>query len=64
MLIVSDVHARFEALSEAARSGETLLVLGDLLNFIDYRTNEGLLAEVAGTAFAGRLVALRAAGRR
>ncbi len=56
MLIVSDVHARFEALSEAARSGETLLVLGDLLNFIDYRTGEGMARDVYGAEHTRQLI--------
>jgi Icc-related predicted phosphoesterase len=64
VLIVSDVHGAFDALAEVASEGEPLLVLGDLLNFIDYRTGEGLIAEVAGRDFAARLIALRSAGDR
>ncbi|NQV05993.1 metallophosphoesterase [bacterium] len=64
MLLVSDVHGAFDALAKIARMGEPVAVLGDLLNYVDYRTNDGLLAEVAGKDFVGRLVALRAAGLR
>jgi Icc-related predicted phosphoesterase len=64
MLLVSDVHGANDALAEVARAGEPLLVLGDLLNFIDYRTYDGMLADVAGKEFVARLVHLRANGDR
>ena len=63
MLIVSDVHGAFEALRRVASSGGPLLVLGDLLNYVDYRTLDGMLAEVAGRDLVAETVALRAAGR-
>lgn len=59
MILVSDVHGAFDALSRVAAGGEPLLVLGDLLNFIDYRTHEGMLADVVGTDLVARLAALR-----
>ncbi len=59
MLLVADVHGAFSALAAVARLGEPLLVLGDLLNFIDYRTNEGMLADVAGKEFVAELSRLR-----
>ncbi|OFW66614.1 MAG: hypothetical protein A2Z12_08245 [Actinobacteria bacterium RBG_16_68_21] len=62
MLLVSDVHGAFDALARVAASGETLLVLGDLLNFVDYRTMDGMLAEVAGKEFVIRLAGLRTRG--
>lgn len=62
MLLVSDVHGANAALARVARLGEPLVILGDLLNFIDYRTNDGMLADVAGKEFVSRLVTLRAAG--
>lgn len=64
MLIVSDVHGADDALAEVASRGEPLLVLGDLLNFIDYRTHDGLLARVAGRGFVAEMVELRARGDR
>lgn len=48
MLIVSDVHAAFAELAVVAARGEPLLVLGDLLNFVDYRTGSGIVADVYG----------------
>lgn len=61
MLVVSDVHGAFDALADLARTGETLLILGDLLNLMDYRTGEGLVADVLGIEFA--LESARARGR-
>ncbi|HLU30145.1 MAG TPA: metallophosphoesterase family protein [Acidimicrobiia bacterium] len=58
MLIVSDIHGEFEALAGLAASGETLLVLGDLINLLDYRTGEGIISDVMGDAF-GRQVSVR-----
>lgn len=63
MLIVSDVHGEFDALAEVAARGEPLLVLGDLINFVDYRTMDGLLADVAGVVVVGEIAALRTQGR-
>ena len=62
MLLVADVHGAFGALAGVARMGEPLLVLGDLLNFVDYRTNEGMLAEVTGKGFVAELSRLRNSG--
>lgn len=64
MLLVSDVHGEFDRLAEVARLGEPLLVLGDLLNFVDYRTHEGMLADVAGKDFVAEMSRLREAGDR
>ena len=62
MLILSDIHGAFDALTRVARMGEPLLILGDFLNFIDYRTMEGMLAAVAGKDFVVRLTDLRERG--
>ena len=62
MLLVADVHGAFPALATVAQLGEPLLVLGDLLNFVDYRTNEGMLAEVTGKEFVAELSHLRNSG--
>lgn len=57
--IVSDVHGAAEALADAAPRGSTLLVLGDLVNLIDYRTLEGIVPDVVGIDIVERVVALR-----
>ena len=62
MLIISDVHAAFDALAEVARAGKPLLVLGDLLNFIDYRTGDGMAMEVYGHDFVWSMIDNRARG--
>lgn len=62
MLLVSDVHGEFEALSQLARSGETLLILGDLINLLDYRTREGIITDVLGPGFGAEVAGHRASG--
>jgi Icc-related predicted phosphoesterase len=62
VLLVADVHGASRALAAVAARGETLLILGDLINFIDYRTYDGIVAEVAGKSFVAEMVALRTAG--
>jgi Icc-related predicted phosphoesterase len=59
VFVVSDVHGAYGDLARLADLGETVLVLGDLVNLIDYRTNSGLLADVFGRALVGEVVALR-----
>ncbi len=62
MLLVSDVHGAWSPLRAAAGRGEPLLVLGDLINLVDYRTMEGILSEVYGKAMVTEVSHLRAAG--
>jgi Icc-related predicted phosphoesterase len=59
MLIVSDVHGAAEPLARVASSGEPLLVLGDLVNLIDYRTGEGIVADVVGIDVVTQISSLR-----
>ncbi len=64
MILIADVHGAVEKLRAlVAGNQEQLVVLGDLINFIDYRTMEGILAELAGREWVRRLVELRTAGR-
>jgi Icc-related predicted phosphoesterase len=62
VLIVSDIHGAFEPLAALARGAETVLVLGDLLNLMDYRTGEGITAEILGRDVALRIARARALG--
>jgi Icc-related predicted phosphoesterase len=62
MLLVSDIHGAFGALARVAAAGETLLVLGDLINFVDYRTTDGIMAEIFGSAFVAQVAAARGRG--
>lgn len=62
MRLIADVHGATAALRRLAADSEPLLILGDLVNYIDYRTNEGMVADIAGIDFVARLVDLRSAG--
>ena len=62
MLIVSDVHGAFEPLAALAAGSEAVLVLGDLLNLLDYRTGEGITADVLGLDIARRIARARGEG--
>lgn len=62
MLIVSDVHAAFDELAAVAALGQPLLVLGDLLNFVDYRTGRGIAADVYGREHAFEFISNRRNG--
>jgi Icc-related predicted phosphoesterase len=46
--LIADPHGRFEDLGETISSGDTLLVLGDVLDLIDWADISGILAEVLG----------------
>ena len=62
MLILSDIHFALEPLRRVVATGETLLILGDLVNLTDYRTGEGAVAEVLGMDFARESASARGAG--
>jgi len=64
MLLVADVHGAAAALERVAQRGETLLVLGDLVNLIDHRTGLGILADVIGESVVSEISRLRSARRR
>lgn len=64
MLIVSDVHGAVGALARVAANREPLLVLGDLINLIDYRTSDGILADVVGRELVAKVSLLRSQQRR
>lgn len=57
--LIADVHGATEALRRLAGQPGPLLILGDLINYIDYRTCEGIVADIAGKEFVAELVALR-----
>jgi Icc-related predicted phosphoesterase len=62
MLIVSDVHGAFDDLARLTDTGETLLILGDLINYVDYRTTDGIVADVLGREFVRKVARYRAVG--
>ncbi len=62
MLALSDIHFALEPLRRVVETGETLLILGDLVNLTDYRTGEGAVADVLGMEFARASASARGAG--
>lgn len=61
--VVSDLHGAPDALTKAVPEGATLLLLGDLINFIDYLSMTGILTEVFSVEAVEQVVELRTAGR-
>jgi Icc-related predicted phosphoesterase len=62
--VVSDVHGNAEALARAGEGADALVVLGDLVEFVDYADpTRGILGQVLGPEVSARFGKLRAAGR-
>lgn len=61
--IVSDLHSALPALRREVMHEDTLLLLGDLVNIIDYLEMDGILVEVFGLDAVKRVVELRAQKR-
>jgi Icc-related predicted phosphoesterase len=62
--VVSDVHARADALAKAGDGADAFICLGDLVLFIDYdEPGGGIFAELFGEEAARRLISLRTARR-
>ena len=58
--VVSDVHARADALAKAGDGADALICLGDLVLFLDYDDpGGGIFADMFGEAAAVRLIELR-----
>ncbi|MBC7229439.1 MAG: metallophosphoesterase family protein [Actinobacteria bacterium] len=63
--LIADPHGRFEDLPREVGSGDTLIILGDVLDLIDWADISGILPEVVGKdALVGKLMAAAAAGPR
>lgn len=62
MLVIADVHAAFDDLARVVGMGEPVVILGDLLNFVDYRTGAGIATEVFGAEFAQAAMQFRRLG--
>ena len=60
--VVSDLHGASDALRKAVPEGSTLVLLGDLVNFLDYISMTGILTEVFPLDAVQRVVDLRTAG--
>src|SRR5688572_17867434 len=61
--VISDLHGATEHLRRVGRDCDALLVLGDLINVIDYLHMEGILVDVFGREPVIEAVELRGRGR-
>ena len=61
--IISDLHGATWHLAEAGRGCDALLVLGDLINVLDYHNMDGILVEIYGRESVAEAAQLRARGR-
>ncbi|MDQ3761043.1 MAG: metallophosphoesterase [Actinomycetota bacterium] len=61
--VVSDVHGNADALARAGAGADALLVLGDLIDFVNYHDHSaGILGSVFGPAAVDRFAQLRSGG--
>jgi Icc-related predicted phosphoesterase len=61
--LISDLHGATDHLREAGRGCDALLVLGDLINVLDYHSMEGILVDIFGREPVAQAAGLRARGR-
>lgn len=60
---VSDVHGNFDALARVAGEAEQLVVLGDLLDYVDYHDHsQGILGQVFGAERVRPFAQMRSSG--
>jgi Icc-related predicted phosphoesterase len=63
--VVSDVHGAADALARAGDGADALVVLGDLVDYVDYRDpSGGILGRVLGPEVSSEFARLRTAGGR
>ena len=58
--VISDLHGAASAVAEAVDPDDTLLLLGDLINVIDYQTKDGILVDIFGVDAVNEVIGLRA----
>jgi Icc-related predicted phosphoesterase len=61
--IISDLHGATSALTKEVEPTDTLLLLGDLINVIDYGTKDGILVDMFGVDAVEEVIELRAERR-
>lgn len=61
--VISDLHGAHEALAGEIQPDDTLLLLGDLINVIDYTTKDGILVDIFGVDAVDEVIGLRAQKR-
>lgn len=59
MLFISDVHHGLDSLKALPNTKEPIVILGDLINWIDYRNGEGIAQDVFGKEIVSQLIKLR-----
>ena len=47
MLFISDVHHGLDSLKLLPKTKEPIVILGDLINWIDYRNGDGIAKDVS-----------------
>jgi Icc-related predicted phosphoesterase len=60
--VISDLHGAVDHLREAGRGCDALLVLGDLINVLDYLSMEGILVDILGREPVAEAADLRSRG--
>src|SRR5204863_2961556 len=61
--VISDLHGAVEHIPDAAADADRLVVLGDLINVLDYRTMDGILVDIFGREPVAQAAELRSQGR-
>jgi Icc-related predicted phosphoesterase len=61
--LIADLHGAVEPLRDAGKGCDVLLVLGDLINVLDYHRMEGILVDIFGREPVAEAAGLRARGR-
>ena len=61
--VISDLHGAVERPAEVAVASDVLVVLGDLINVIDYHAMDGILVDIFGREPVAEAAGHRAAGR-
>ena len=59
MIFISDIHHGLDSLSTLPKDKGPLVILGDLINWIDYRNGDGIAKEVFGLENVQKLINLR-----
>lgn len=61
--VVSDIHGNFVELARLAEASDVLVVLGDLLDYVDYHDpSSGILGTIFGAEAVTQLIAMRTTG--
>jgi Icc-related predicted phosphoesterase len=63
VMVISDPHGAVQALRAAGRESDVLVVLGDLINVLDYGSMDGILVDIFGREPVAEAASLRTEGR-